>query len=477
MARQSQGLQVLLIVFVMLAVVLGVTTYLYSKRADEATHAALSANQEKSKAQQETADKQKECETLKTMIGWPDKSTDELRKQFVEEMQTYGGAKQLDADPAATDKPLFEPGTLFYSRLLKSMYDTIQARSDELIRARSVAADYADQFKHRQEASKVQVETQAAGFQVLNDTMKKVETDYRVVQQSTAEEAARMVGQMKQIKADEMKKVGDAEAAQASAAKAIQQKEKEVQDVTDKLSLIHREAMDVPSGDITWVSLPNKTVWINRGRADNLQRQTQFTVFSGDSASAAKAVKKGKVEVTRITGEHEAEARILEDKLTDPIMAGDKVFTPLWSPGQQNHFALAGIMNLDGDGRNQIGVVRGMINGSGGVVDCELDENGKKQGQITVNTRFIVIGDSPDNKSGDTIKNNGEILSDADRYHVQVMKLAEFKQQMGYQKSSSVEHFNGVGASTSELNRAAGTLKAAKPPAKADAGSEAGGNQ
>ena len=43
MARESQGLQVLLIVFVMLTVVLGVTTYLYSKRADEATKAAAAA--------------------------------------------------------------------------------------------------------------------------------------------------------------------------------------------------------------------------------------------------------------------------------------------------------------------------------------------------------------------------------------------------------------------------------------------------
>ena len=67
-------------------------------------------------------------------------------------------------------------------------------------------------------------------------------------------------------------------------------------------------------------------------------------------------------------------------------MAGDKVFTPLWSPGQQNHFALTGIMNLDGDGRNQLSVVRGLINENGGAVDCWLDEQGHKQGQITADT-------------------------------------------------------------------------------------------
>ena len=100
-------------------------------------------------------------------------------------------------------------------------------------------------------------------------------------------------------------------------------------------------------------------------------------------------------------------------------MAGDKVFTPLWSPGQQNHFALTGIMNLDGDGRNQLSVVRGLINESGGVVDCWLDDQGHKQGQITANTRFIVVGDAPDKSSPEFMKNHGEILRDAERYQVQ----------------------------------------------------------
>ena len=47
MARESQGLQVLLIVFVMLSVVLGVSLYLYVKKADEATKAAVAADSTK----------------------------------------------------------------------------------------------------------------------------------------------------------------------------------------------------------------------------------------------------------------------------------------------------------------------------------------------------------------------------------------------------------------------------------------------
>ena len=221
-----------------------------------------------------------------------------------------------------------------------------------------------------------------------------------------------------------------------------------------------------PSGEITWVSLPNKMVWINRGRADALQRQTKFTVYSADSTDAAKAVKKGTVEVTRIEGDHMAQARILDDKLADPIMAGDKVFTPLWSPGQQNHFALTGIMNLDGDGRNQLSAVRGMINENGGAVDCELDEQGHKQGQITANTRYLVVGDAPDKSSPEFMKNHDEILRDAERYQVRKMTLSDFKQQMNYQKSSSVEHFGGS-ATAGEISRAASAAKAGKAAPKA----------
>ncbi len=219
--------------------------------------------------------------------------------------------------------------------------------------------------------------------------------------------------------------------------------------------------MDVPSGEITWVSLSNKMVWINRGRADALQRQTKFTVYSAESTNVAKAVKKGMVEVVSIDGDHSARARILEDKLADPILAGDKVFTPLWSPGQQNHFALTGIMNLDGDGRNQLNVVRGLIVQNGGEVDAWLDEQGHKQGRITADTRFVVIGDAPEKSSPEFVKNHGDILRDAEHYQVHTMTLADFKQQMNYQKSSSVEHFAGS-ALTTDVSQAALATKAGK---------------
>ena len=381
MARESQGLQVLLIVFVMLSVVLGVSLYLYVKKTDEATKAVAAAAANEKAAKDAAADKQKECDELKTMIGFPERSTEEIKKQFAEDMATYGNAKKSDADPAAGDKPLFDSSTLYYSRLLAGMYKTIQDRSDELIRSRAQYVALDSQFKTREQHKDDAIAAASAGYGKLDAEAKKIATDYAAGLQATNAETQDSVKRIEKIKQDASAKEIEAADLAKRSKETVQLKEKEVKELIAQRNKIDQQEMgDVPSGEITWVSLPNKMVWINRGRADALQRQTKFTVYSADATNAAKAVKKGTVEVTRIEGDHMAQARILDDKLSDPIMAGDKVFTPLWSPGQQNHFALTGIMNLDGDGRNQMSVVRGLINESGGKVDCELDEQGHKQG-------------------------------------------------------------------------------------------------
>ena len=444
MAPKTQGLQVLLIVFVMLTVVLGVTTYLYNKRADEAAKAALAADGRVTEAKKATGRHAAGARRPEDVHRFPrHEGTEEIKKQFTEDMQNYGNEKKSDAEPgkAGGDAPLFDTSTLFYSRLLAGMNKVIQDRTDELIKSRALVADLQTRFKNREAMKDDAIAALTAGYGKLDAEVKKTSEAFISGTTSTADEVKRLNSQVVAIKSTAARSVTEAADAANLAKKAVMQKSAELATVLAQREKRHRPQMDVPSGEITWVSLPNKTVWINRGRADDLQRQTRFTVYSADSTNAATAVKKGSVEVVKIEGDHMSQARIIDDKLADPIMAGDKVFTPLWSPGQQNHFALTGIMNLDGDGRNQLSVVRGLINQSGGAVDCELDEQGHKQGQITADTRFIVVGDAPDKSSAEFVKNHGEILHESERYHLQVLKLNDFKQQMGYQKTSSVEHF------------------------------------
>ena len=95
-------------------------------------------------------------------------------------------------------------------------------------------------------------------------------------------------------------------------------------------------------GEITWVNQGSRVAWINRGSNDNLPRSIQFHVFSADTADMTKGVKKATIEVTKIDGDHAAEARILDEKTDDPIMPGDKIYTSLAGEGpglSADHFA------------------------------------------------------------------------------------------------------------------------------------------
>lgn len=103
---------------------------------------------------------------------------------------------------------------------------------------------------------------------------------------------------------------------------------------------------------------------------------------------------KGRIEVVRIVGPHQAECRILEDKASDPILPGDWIHSPAWSPGQRLHFALVGFMDIDGDQDSDRETIRHVITMNGGVIDTEIKDDGiRDTGKMSVNTRYVVVGD------------------------------------------------------------------------------------
>ena len=148
------------------------------------------------------------------------------------------------------------------------------------------------------------------------------------------------------------------------------------------------ESFEVADGRITWVN-QNGTVWINVGSADAIRRQVTFNVYDADENDADRAVKKGSIEVTRVMGDHSAEARITQDSPTNPILTGDNIYSPVWHRGKKLRFAFAGVIDFDDDGVSDLKLARELIELNGGVVDAYLDDNGKIVKDITPNTRYL----------------------------------------------------------------------------------------
>ena len=211
----------------------------------------------------------------------------------------------------------------------------LQDRTDELIRVRAQLAELEARFKTREQAKDSAIAALTAGYGQLDEQVKKITGEVNTELQASADQTHQFAAQVETIKSKSIQAVDKANQEVGNFGKTADEIARENKNLTKTLRDLDKQQMDVPAGEITWVSLPNRMVWINRGRADVLRTGTKFTVCSADSSNVAKAVKKGTVEVVSIDGDHSARARILEDKPADPILAGDEVFTSLWSPASK----------------------------------------------------------------------------------------------------------------------------------------------
>ena len=208
-----------------------------------------------------------------------------------------------------------------------------------------------------------------------------------------------------------------------------------------------------PAGEIVQVDRGNNTVWINLGRADSLSQQVSFSVFPADLSNLKLEGNKGSIEVTHVLGDHLAEARVTDDRLADPILPGDKVYTPVWNPGQPRHFALAGFFDIDGSGKNALPTVMNLIKTNGGVIDCWIEETPDRKFEqkgrgITPNTSYLILGTPPDEKADSTeILAFTQMRKMADHLRLPIMQFNDLLQAMGWKNAAPVVRYGRGGSS------------------------------
>ncbi len=430
MARENQGLQIALIVFVMLTIILGVTTYLFFRQWDEADTRAKTnlANQQKSAS--EAANFSKELDELKHMVGLA--KQDKADASFADDMKKYGNG--------------YPEVSHFYRPLLEKMQKTIDEGKDALAVAKTKIAKLEEDFRVREANKEPQMKT----FEEERDKAK----------QELASEQDKLKSDRDRISQDAAKLNAELASTRKAAEASVATREQKIKDVGKQIERLRNinsklsgdvekltsESFEGALGDIRWVNQRTGTVWINLGRADNLQRQVTFGVYPADASKMAGGSKKASIEVTQILGDHLAEARVFDDKIADPIVPGDKIYTPVWVPNEKRHFALAGVMDLDHDGKNDVQTVRDIIAMNGGVVDAYIDNSGKLHGAITANTRYLVVGEKPTEKGQSSVRDAfTQIQTEAKFYGVQEVQIEDLLMRMGWKNQMNVVQF-GAGA-------------------------------
>lgn len=233
--------------------------------------------------------------------------------------------------------------------------------------------------------------------------------------------------------------------------------------LTSELEQKTRVSYEVPDGNIVWIDSIQKRVWINLGEVDGLRPRTTFSVYKKDHAGVGRGARqfevgpediKGAIEVTRVMGPHQAEARILGDVIYDPIAKGDPIYSPLWSPGRGESVSIIGITDLDGDGKSDRDLFHEFVKSSGGTIDNEVDDKGilyvdgkipeedQNMPRITEKTKFLVKGKIPDVTSTADLDQRAvitrinEIQKEMDQQArergIRVISLSDFLSFMGY---------------------------------------------
>lgn len=418
-ARQDQTLQIFLIIFIFLFLVAAVFAYLgwrgYSDQFQKATGLETQLGEKSKQMGEQTTDLEDLKE--KTGFGRSDNSAD-VKKGIDQDMVTYGGAV---ADEANRN----------YRKVLVA---TAAELDQTAAREAKLKVDISDRDK---KLLAVQAETNA---QIQKHVAAQQTAEKDLASQSAAFTDFRTSLQKEQ---DELKK--NLEDQRTKYEEQIAEREKSIKDLTDKnVKLEHAvanlienrkdepESFEVADGRVSWVN-QNGTVWINLGTSDALRRQVTFSVFDADLHDAAKASRKGSIEVTRLLGDHMAEARITSDDPKNPILTGDNIYSQIWHRGKKLHFALTGFIDFDGDGQSDLQLARELIALNDGIVDAYLDDDGKVQGEITANTRYLISGEAPE-KAGKVGLEKGaqDMFKTASSLGVETVTITEFLSQMGY---------------------------------------------
>jgi hypothetical protein len=436
-ARQDQTLQIFLIIFIFAFLVTAVVAFLgwrgYSEASTQATALKTSLNDKTTESQNKSA----ELEDVRRMIGFgPQDNAADMKKAAEQDMKTYGGgiADEASRTYRKVLETVYEEGRATAAReadLKKKLSDLNKA----LLAVNSDAQKQIDEYKSQAEKAQEDLANQKNSFAQYRQTL---ENGQKELQKSLDDQRTNYEGQIAKNNA----KIKSLEDQVANLTRAnhnlIEQRKDEP------------GSFEVADGQIIYVD-QSGTAMINLGTADSLRRQVTFSVFDADQHDAAKAAKKGSIEVTGLLGDHMAEARITKDYPTNPILTGDNIYSQVWHRGKALHFALTGVIDIDGDGQSDLQLARDLIELNGGIVDAYLGEDGKIQGEVTANTRYLVLGDVPDSALRAAMTQGfHEMSKTASSLGVQTITLPQFIDQMGYKPQDRTVHL-GTGAAARDF--------------------------
>jgi hypothetical protein len=436
-----------LIFFVMVSIILGVVSYLQINDAAELRKAEQTAKAEKAAAIKARDNALDTADLVKQRLGFqaPLVLDSETKNDFVSNMNdTLKLVVDHQRDKEiGTGMNVKKPTNLRESiYVLQAAYDKVSSKKEAEIGVLTQLKSDAESAKKRAEDER---DTAVAAKIKESTRVAKIEEDKEEAIKAKQKEIDRLAVRERTLLA---RIDAEAEAHAVELAKKQKQHDTLLATVTRQKEVIEeikRVSFERSDGIIRVVDHRTRLVWINLGYADRLPKRMTFSVYNKAHHGVARGREdiKGSIEVTRITGPHMAEARILEGDIYNSIRAGDPVYSPLWSSGAVESFAFVGFMDLDGDGKSDRDVLKRKVTAAKAVVSNEVDDLGIRTGTgLTTADKFLVVGKTfdidlaPNDKVREIRKKiaagRAALENEARRKGIRIIRLADFLAYIGF---------------------------------------------
>ena len=465
--RNEQGVIVSLILFIVLTLVFGVTTYMGAKSYGEQKTKLAEKVGELSSAKSANFKLAGELKDFKEKLGYGFGSADEV-VNGTNGQEKRGGSASDDEDSSSGSpvhyngmkddvlEALGEKGKDLTFRDAVAQLGTALDAQNRLISERAQLRDenLADARKSITDAVKNEKE--------FNDSVDRMTDEHSKQVSDKSEQYAELTNQF-----NEQTKEFDVVQRQAKTAidKATDERDRERaigenlaeinMDLSRRIDLLTNADFDVADATVISVDQVGKFVRLDVGQKDGVRPLTKFNVFPKDALIRGGVKAKASVQVTRALDDEVCEAKILSDDQNNPIQPGDLVFTPLWRPGEVYQYALdfrLFITNLaDKRGVSDLDEIYRAIQLSGGEVVAYIDDDGVVHGKITpevyrlivsdeqIDDRIDALGDVSDEDKERIRRDHEEFVASAGENGVRTMRLSDLLVQLNYKKTDALQ--------------------------------------
>ncbi len=427
--RDNQGLQIAMIVFILTTLIFLVATYFGWSSSQRWLAEATKLQSDLDTANSGLSRSESLVVTMKKLTGLAvELSNDSVETELQKAIETYGQGLPVENQNFQDIAARMSSQIQDLNRKLSQASDTeqqlraelaqVRQTTDGLVRmAEEAKTDAVNQWNQAQQDSQETQRKLSASNRKLADDLNASNRAMTDLTAQTRDEVQTITEEMRRLKI------------------ILEQREEQIEKIQDPTP-------DQFDGKIAGVHAATGTVWLNVGRAHGLQPKTSFSVFDADEPNVRAAKKKASIEVIRVVDNYRAEARITDTDYVNPVVTGDFIYSPIWDKGTKLGIALVGDMDIDNDGQDDRPYIRNLIKINGARIDAE-DVDGQVQGQMTVNTRYIVVGESK--LDGDQ-QNPALVpmLNSASQLGIEQTSLNELLDLMGYAGRARSVSFRGV---------------------------------